>query len=158
MNKATVTTRPGEPFVVIERDFDAPRDKVFRAFTEKELVKRWWVGPGYEVSVELLDARDGGAWRFVQRDKDGKTFAFHGSFHRVSPELTIQTFEFDGMPEPGHVSLDKMMLTEKDGKTHMRVESVFMSVADRDGMIASGMEEGMQHTYNTLDDVLKEMA
>jgi uncharacterized protein YndB with AHSA1/START domain len=157
MNKATVTAEPGEPFVVIERDFDAPRDKVFKAFTTKELIEKWWVGPGYKVAVEQFEARSGGAWKFVQTDPEGHTFAFHGSFHTVSPEMTIQTFEFDGMPEPGHVSLDKMYLTEKDGKTHMRIESVFMSVADRDGMLQSGMEAGMQNTYDQLDKVLEEM-
>ena len=155
MTKATVTAKPGEPFVTIERDFDAPRDKVFKAFTTKELVEKWWVGPGYKVTIEKLEARDGGAWKFTQIDQEGREFKFHGSFHTVSPGLTIQTFEFDGLPEPGHVSLDKMYLTEKGGKTHMRIESMFMSVADRGGMIASGMEDGMQNTYNQLDEVLK---
>lgn len=155
MNKATVTANPGEPFTVIERDFDAPMDKVFKALTTKELVEQWWVGPGYDVRVEQLDARDGGAWKFVQINKEGKEFAFHGSFHTVSPAMTIQTFEFDGLPEVGHVALEKMQLTETDGKTHMRIESTFMSVADRDGMLASGMEQGMQNTYNQLDRVLE---
>ena len=157
MGKATVTAKPNEPFVVIERDFDAPRDKVFQAFTTKELIEKWWVGPGYEVKVEQFDPHDGGAWKFVQSNGKGEEYSFHGSFHRVSPELTIQTFEFDGMPEPGHVSLDKMMLTESGGKTHMRIESTFMSVADRDGMLQSGMEAGMQNTYNQLDEVLKDL-
>jgi uncharacterized protein YndB with AHSA1/START domain len=158
MNKAIVTAKPGEPFVLIERDFNAPRDKVFKAFTTKELVEKWWVGPGYDVTVEKFDPQEGGSWKFVQRNDKGEEYPFHGSFHRVSPELTIQTFEFDGMPEPGHVSLDKMILTEQDGKTHMRIESTFMSVADRDGMIASGMEAGMQNTYNQLDKVLEQEA
>jgi uncharacterized protein YndB with AHSA1/START domain len=157
MNKATVTAKPGQPFCIIERDFNAPLAKVFKAFTTKELIEKWWVGPGYEVRVEQFDAHDGGAWRFVQINKEGEEYAFRGTFHTVSPELTIQTFEFLGMPEPGHVSMDKMMLTEKDGKTHMRIESTYMSVADRDGMLQSGMEAGMQNTYNQLDAVLQEM-
>jgi uncharacterized protein YndB with AHSA1/START domain len=157
MNKAIVTAKPGEPFVVIERDFDAPRDKVFKAFTTKDLVEKWWIGPGYKVDVEALEARTGGAWKFVQTDNEGHVFSFHGSFHTVTPEMTIQTFEFDGLPEAGHASLDKMYLTEKDGKTHMRIESSYMSVADRDGMLQSGMEEGMQNTYKQLDEVLQKM-
>ena len=155
MNKATISAAPGEPFCIIERDFDAPLSKVFKAFTTKELIEKWWVGPGYDVKVEQFDAHNGGAWRFVQTSPEGQEFAFRGSFHTVSPELTIQTFEFLGMPEPGHVSLDKMMLTEKDGRTHLRIESTFMSVADRDGMLQSGMEEGMQHTYGQFDKVLQ---
>jgi uncharacterized protein YndB with AHSA1/START domain len=157
MNKAIVTAKPGEPTVLIERTFDAPRDKVFAAMTQKDKVAKWWVGPGYETHVEKLEAHDGGSWKFVQKGKDGQEFAFHGSYHKVSPEMTIQTFEFDGLPEPGHVSLEKMTLTEVDGKTHMRSENTFMSVADRDGMLASGMEEGMQNTYSQLDEVLKTM-
>lgn len=158
MGKATVTVQKENPqTVVIERTFDAPRDKVFKAFTTKELVEKWWVGPGYTVDVQKLDAHDGGSWSFVQTNKEGQEFAFHGSFHKVSPEMTIQTFEFDGLPEYGHASLDKMMLTEVDGKTYMRVESTYMSVADLNGMLQSGMEDGMQNTYNQLDEVLKQM-
>lgn len=155
MGKATVTAEPDSQNVIIDRDFDAPLSKVFKAFTTKELVEKWWVGPGYTVRVEKMEAHDGGSWRFVQTDKDSQEFGFHGSYHAVSPELTIQTFEFEGMP--GHVSMDKMVLTEKDGKTHMHTESTFMSKADRDGMIQSGMEDGMQNTYNQLDEVLKQM-
>src|SRR5438128_2068618 len=133
-NAATVTVKPNDQTVIIERTFDAPRSHVYRAMTQKDLVEKWWVGPGYSVRVDVLEAHEGGAWRFVQTNAEGQEFAFHGSFHTASPELTIQTFEFDGLPEPGHVSLDKMMLTEKDGKTHMRIESTYMSLTDRDGM------------------------
>jgi uncharacterized protein YndB with AHSA1/START domain len=157
-NKATVTAEPGTQTVKIERTFDAPRDKVFAAMTQKDKLEKWWVGPGYTNRVEQLDARDGGSWKFVQRDEEGHEFSFHGSYHKVSPELIIQTFEFDGLDEPGHVALDKMELIETDdGKTEMVTVSTFMSVADRDGMIQSGMEEGMQQTYSKLDEVLAEM-
>jgi uncharacterized protein YndB with AHSA1/START domain len=157
MGKAKVTVVPNSQNVIIERDFDAPRDKVFKAFTTKELIEKWWVGPGYDVKVEKFEPRDGGGWRFVQTNDKGEEYAFHGSFHTVSPELTIQTFEFDGLPEKGHVSMDKMFLTEENGKTHMRIESTFMSAQDRDGMLQSGMEAGMQNTYDQLDKVLEEM-
>jgi uncharacterized protein YndB with AHSA1/START domain len=157
-NKAIVTAEPDVQTVKIERMFDAPRDKVFAAMTQKDKLEKWWVGPGYTNRVEQLDARDGGSWKFVQRDKEGHEFSFHGSYHKVSPELIIQTFEFDGLDEPGHVALDKMELIETDdGKTKMVTVSTFMSVADRDGMIQSGMEEGMQQTYSKLDEVLAEM-
>jgi uncharacterized protein YndB with AHSA1/START domain len=158
MMKATVIAKPEEQNIVVEREFDAPRDKVFSAMTQKHLVERWWTGPGYECRVERLDAYAGGSWKFVQSDGKGREFSFHGVFHHVTPELTIQTFEFDGLPEPGHVAMEKLQLIDLgNGRTKLVTVSTFMNVADRDGMIQSGMEEGMQRTYAKLDEVLKEM-
>jgi uncharacterized protein YndB with AHSA1/START domain len=157
MGQAKVTAEPGQATVIIERTFDAPRDKVFKAMTTKELVEKWWIGPGYDIRVEELDPRDGGTWKYVQ-SKDGQEISFFGSFHEVSPERVIQTFEFDGLGERGHVSMDKMELTETpDGKTAMHITSTFFSVADRDGMLQSGMEEGMNNTYDALEKVLKDI-
>lgn len=156
--KATVTAKPGESTIHIERKFDAPREKVFKAMTTKELVEKWWVGPGYDVEVVELDIQEGGKWRY-RNSKDGQSFDFFGTFHEVTaPERVLQTFEFSGLPERGHVSLDKMELTDNgDGTTTMHVTSSYFSVADRDGMIQGGMEDGMQNTYDTLDKVLAEM-
>jgi uncharacterized protein YndB with AHSA1/START domain len=157
MNKATVTAKPGEQNIIIERVFDAPRDKVFTAMTQKNLVEQWWIGPGHDVRVERLDVYAGGSWKFVQINQKGQEFSFHGVFHHVSPECIIQTTEFDGLPEPGHVGLEKMELFDLgNGKTKMVSTGTFMSVADRDGMLQSGMEEGMQQTYAKLDEVLRE--
>ena len=159
MTKATVTVHPGTSQIHIERIFDAPRDKVFKAMTTKELVEKWWLGPGYKVRVEAIDARDGGQWKFVQTADNGEEYAFYGSYHEVTaPERIIQTFEFSGLWERGHVSMEKMELHETEGgKTKMTVVSTFFSVEDRDGMIESGMEGGMQNTYNALDKVLADM-
>lgn len=158
MNRAKVTVEPGTQNIVVERMFDAPRRKVFAAMTQKDKLERWWTGPGYTNRVTHLDVRDGGSWRFVQSDGRGGEFGFHGSFHMVSPEMTIQTFEFEGLGERGHVSLQKTELIEtEEGKTKLIATSTFMSVEDRDGMVSSGMEEGMQQTYDMLDRILKEM-
>lgn len=159
MSKATVTVNPGESTIHVERLFDAPREKVFKAMTTKELVEKWWLGPGYKVRVDEFDAREGGAWKFVQTADDGSEFAFYGTYHEVTaPERIVQTFEFSGLPERGHVSMEKMELHEtEDGKTRMTVVSTFFSVEDRDGMVQSGMEDGMQNTYDALDKVLAEM-
>jgi uncharacterized protein YndB with AHSA1/START domain len=159
MNKATLTANPGEQNITMERTFSAPRDKVFTAMTRKDLVEKWWIGPGYDVRVEMLDARDGGSWKFVQVDNEGREFSFHGVFHKVSPACIIQTTEFDGLPEPGHVGLEKVELFDLgNGQTKMVSTGTFMSVADRDGMVQSGMEEGAQQTYDKLDEVLQDMA
>lgn len=157
MYKAKVTAEPGTQNIVVERLFAAPRNKVFAAMTEKNKLERWWTGPGYTNRVEHLDVRDGGSWRFVQLGPNGEQFGFHGSFHMVSPEMTIQTFEFEGLGERGHVSLQKTELIEiEPGVTKLIATSTFLSVADRDGMLQSNMEEGMQQTYNALDEVLKD--
>lgn len=159
MNKAKVTANPGESTILIERVFDAPREKFFRVVTNKDLISKWWIGPGYDVVCEELDAREGGKWRYVQKMKDGPEFAFFGVFHEVAKnERVVQTFEFTGLPERGHVILEKMELEDaEDGKTKMKVTQAYFSVQDRDGMLQSGMEAGMQNTYNTLEKLLSEV-
>ena len=157
MNKAKVTANPGESLVYIERTFDTTPEKFFKAVTTKELIEKWWTGPGYEVKVEEYDPREGGKSRFVQH-KDGQEFAFFGVLHEVSPTRIIQTFEFDGLPERGHVIMEKMEITPIDGsKLTMKVTQAYFSVRDRDGMLQSGMEDGMNDTYAVLDEVLKEL-
>lgn len=157
MNRAKVTAETGTSIILIERMFNASRDKVFAAMTQKDKLERWWTGPGYTNRIVHLDVRDGGSWHFVQTNENGDEFSFHGSYHMVSPEMTIQTFEFDGLGERGHVSMEKLELTDAgNGTTKLQVTSTFLSVADRDGMLHSGMEEGMQQTYDRLEEVLKE--
>lgn len=161
MNKATVTAKPGESTIHIERIFDAPREKFFRVITDKNLISKWWIGPGYDVHVTDMDVKEGGKWKFVQKMHDGSAeYTFFGVYHEITaPERIIQTFEFNGLPERGHVILEKMELEELEGdKTKLKVTQSFFSVEDRDGMLQSGMEEGMQNTYNTLDKVLAEEA
>lgn len=158
MNRAKVTAETGTSIIQIERMFNASRDKVFAAMTQKDKLERWWTGPGYTNRIVHLDVRDGGSWHFVQTNENGHEFSFHGSYHMVSQEMTIQTFEFDGLGERGHVAMEKLELTDAgNGTTKLLVTSTFFSVADRDGMLHSGMEEGMQQTYDRLEEVLKEM-
>jgi uncharacterized protein YndB with AHSA1/START domain len=157
-NKLKVTVTPGESTILIERLFDAPREKVFKAMTTKEIIEKWWLGPGDNIRVEELDVRDGGKWRYVQ-EKDGVEYGFFGVIHEVAaPERVLQTFEFTGLPERGHVSLQKMELTEVEGgKTKMTIIDSYLTAEDRDGMAASGMENGMRMTYDALDKTLAEM-
>lgn len=159
MNKAKVTANPGESTILIERVFDAPREKFFKVVTNKDLIHKWWIGPGYDVVCDELDAREGGKWRYVQKMKDGAEFAFFGVFHEVAQnERVVQTFEFTGLPERGHVILEKMELEDaENGKTKMKVTQAYFSVQDRDGMLQSGMEAGMQNTYDTLEKLLSEV-
>ena len=155
-NKTTITAQPDKQELFITREFDAPRELVFRAHTDPELYKRWLGPNGYETILETFEPVSGGRYRYIQKDKDGNEFAFHGVFHEISPELMIQTFEFEGLPEKGHVVLDTMRLEELPGsKTRITIQSVYQSVEDRDGMIQAGMERGVNEGYERLDEILK---
>ena len=155
-NKTTVTAEPGKQELFITREFDAPRELVYRAHTDPDLYVRW-VGPhGYEMTLETFEPVSGGRYRYIHKDQAGNEFAFHGVFHEISPERMIQTFEFEGLPESGHVILDTMRLEELPGnRTKVTIQSVYQSVEDRDGMIQAGMERGMNEGYERLDEILE---
>jgi len=139
------------------RVFDAPRALVFKACTDPNAIPRWWGPSRYETTVDTMDVRPGGVWRFVSRGADGAEFAFNGVYREiVPPERIVQTFEFEGMP--GHISVDTMTLEEHDGKTTLTSTSLFDSVEDRDGMLHSGMEDGAAETYDRLENLLGSMA
>jgi len=154
-NKTTITAEPGKQELFITRDFDAPRELVFKAHTDPKLFVQW-IGPrGLTTTLETFEPVSGGRWRFIQEDQDGNEFGFHGVFHEVSPERVIQTFEFDGLPESGHVVLETLRLEDlPNGRTRLTTQSVYQSVADRDGMIQSGMEHGVKEGYERLDEIL----
>jgi uncharacterized protein YndB with AHSA1/START domain len=156
MSKTQITAEPGIPQIIIEREFDAPRDLVFQAFTEPELIVQWLGPRELTMKIEEYDVRDGGKWRYISSDADGNEFGFHGVFHGTpSPEGTVQTFEFEGMP--GHVAMDTLTLVERDGKTRARTVSSFQSVEDRDGMIASGAERGVRDSDERLGELLAKL-
>jgi len=157
-NKTTITAEPGKQELFITREFDAPRELVFKAHTDPNLFAQW-IGPrGLTTTLEAFEPVSGGKWRFTQKDKDGNEFGFHGVFHEVSPERMIQTFEFDGLPESGHVTLETMTLEElPNGRTSLTAQSVFQTVSDRDGMVQAGMEHGVNEGYERLDEILTKM-
>jgi uncharacterized protein YndB with AHSA1/START domain len=153
MSDLKVVADPGTQEIVITRSFDAPRELVFKAFTEPDAVRRWWGLANSETVVDQLEARPGGRWRYVERDGEGNEDAFHGVYHDLqAPERIVYTFEYEGMP--GHVLLETIVLEDQDGKTLMTDTSVFQSVSDRDGMLQSGMETGAAESFARLDDYL----
>lgn len=155
-NKATVKAEPGQSTIHIERIFDASKDKLFKAISTRELIEKWWTGPGYQVRVEEFEPHEGGKWRYVQYKGSGEEFAFYGVFHEYTPDRVVQTFEFSGLPERGHVIMERMQLEALDGnKTKLTVDQAFFNGQDRDGMLASGMEEGMNETYRVLEELAK---
>ncbi len=157
MSTTRITAEPGLPFIDMEREFDAPRDLVFRAHVDPELLVQWLGKRDHTMVVEHLDVRDGGSWRFIHRDREGDEYGFHGVFHgEPSVDGILQTWEFEGFP--GHVSLEHLTLEEQDGRTTVRIHAVYQSVADRDGMVASGMEEGVNEGYERLDELIARLA
>ena len=151
-NRATVTT-PADRQIRIEREFDAPRDEVFAAMTDPELIPEWWGPRGTTARVDYMDPQTGGRWRFVIDDPNGGDTAFQGAYREVTaPERIVQTFEWEGMP--GHVSVETAEFEDLGERTRMVVTSVFHTDEERDGMLASGMEGGMNETYERFDEVL----
>ena len=157
-NKTTVTAEPGKQELYIIREFNAPRELVFRAHTEPALYEQW-VGPkDLTMTVEHMDAVNNGSYRFVH-ERDGHKYTFHGVYHEVlKPERIIGTFEFDGLPETGHVIMGTTRFEDLGGgRSRLVHQSVFQSVQDRDGMVQSGMERGVVDGYEKLDSLLENL-
>jgi uncharacterized protein YndB with AHSA1/START domain len=155
-NKPTITAEPGKQELFITREFDAPRELVFKAHTDPELYGQWLGPRGYKTVLETFEPTSGGRYRYLQTDPEGNEYGFHGVFHEISEERMIQTFEFEGLPEGGHVALDTLRLEKLPGdRTRLTIQSIFQSVADRDGMVQAGMEQGVQEGYERLDEILE---
>jgi uncharacterized protein YndB with AHSA1/START domain len=157
MAKAEIIAEPGMPQILITREFDAPRALVFRAYTDPELLARWYGPRRYTTTIERHEPRDGGTWRILHHDADGHAYGFHGVFHGTpSPDGMVRTFEYEGAP--GHVSLESVTFEERGGRTLMRLNAVFQAVEDRDAMIESGMEGGFNESMERLDELLAQLA
>ena len=148
---ATVTT-PSDREIHIERTFDAPRERVWRAMTDPNLLAQWW-GRGNKLVIERMELERGGHWRFVEHSKEG-VHGFEGRYREVTPpERMSMTFEWDGMP--GYVVIETVELHDLgDGRTKVVNTSLFHTTEERDGMLKSGMEGGLNESYAALDRLL----
>jgi uncharacterized protein YndB with AHSA1/START domain len=154
IREAQIEADPQLPTVRITREFDAPPDKVFRAWTDPDLVARWLGPRSITTRIENWDARTGGSYRYAA-ERDGEEVAsFYGSFHEVRPnERLVQTFTWEGMPDG--VSLDTMTFADLgNGRTRVVGISVVDSLEARDAIMASGMEVGVHEGYQKLDELL----
>ena len=150
--ETTAVTTPSDREIVTERVFAAPRDRVYAAYTDPELIPQWWGPRGTTTIVDQMDVRPGGAWRFVHRGPDGET-GFRGTFREVTPpERIVQTFEWEGMP--GHVLVETATFEDFGGRTKVTTNSLFHTPEERDGMLASGMERGLNETHDRLAELL----
>jgi uncharacterized protein YndB with AHSA1/START domain len=156
---SAVVTLPSDTEYLVTRIFDAAADLVFKAYTTPELVKRWW---GYETSEWLvceIDLREGGTWRFVMREHDMEV-GFHGEYREIArPHRLVYTEMFEGVPDPGPDAYPvvTMTLDEADGATTMTVLVQHSSQEERDTVLATGMESGMQVSYDRLEDLVQEV-
>jgi uncharacterized protein YndB with AHSA1/START domain len=148
---ATVTL-PADEQILITREFDAPKDLVYKAFTTPELVKRWWSANRGEVTIVEIDLRVGGRWRYVMVADAGFEVGFHGEYREIVPnERIVSTEVFDGMPDAEAVNT--MTLTEEDGRTSLTILVQHASKEHRDAHIESGMEAGLQDAMDLLEEV-----
>ena len=158
---SAVITLPSDTEYLITRVFDAPAELIFRAHTTPELVKRWW---GFETTEWLvceIDLRVGGQWRFVTREADGTEVGFHGEYREIAgPNRLVYTEMYEGVPDPGaeNYPLNTMTLEEADGVTTMTVLVQHSSQEERDMILATGMESGMQIAYDRMEDLVRQPA
>ena len=156
-NETTIAADPSLPTIVITREFDAPPDRVFRAYTDPELVVQWLGPRRLTMKIQEYDARTHGSYRFLHVDGDGTEYGFHGTFHEVRQDQRIvQTFTWDGQPDG--VSLDTAVFEDLGGRTRVTTTSVVDSMEARDGILASGMEGGLTEGYERLDELLAAQA
>ncbi len=157
MSKTHLVAEPGVPQILITREFSAPPQVVFRAFIDPDLLVQWLGPRRLTMTIDQYDIRDGGAWRYTHRDEDGTEYAFRGIFHGTpSLDGIVQTFEFEGTP--GQVSLETVTFEDRGGKTIIHQNAVYQSVANRDAMIESGMEAGLNEGLDRLDELLAKLS
>jgi uncharacterized protein YndB with AHSA1/START domain len=152
-HETQIVADPDVPLVRIVREFDAPREKVFRAHTDPDLIVQWLGPRGMEMRIDRFDCRTGGSYRYIHA-RDGEEYGFNGCFHEVRPdELIVQTFTFEGFPDG--VSLETMTFTDLgDGRTRIDGLSFYDSVETRDLVLSSGMDHGVREGYERLDELL----
>ena len=156
-NETKVSVEPGRQELFITREFEAPRELVFKAFTDPKLIVKW-LGPRMlKMKLDKFEPKSGGSYRYLHVDPNGNEFGFHGVVHDLTaPERIIQTFEFEGLPESGHVTLETTRFEAlPNNRTRVTVQSVFQSAADRDGMLQSGMERGVNDSHWRLDELFE---
>jgi uncharacterized protein YndB with AHSA1/START domain len=149
---ATVTL-PTDEQILITREFNAPKELVYKAFTTPELVKRWWSANRGEVTIAEIDLRVGGKWRYVMVTTEGGfEVGFHGEYREIVPnERIVSTEVFEGMPDAEAVNT--LTLTEEAGRTTLTILVQHASKEYRDAHINSGMEDGMQDAMDLLEQV-----
>jgi uncharacterized protein YndB with AHSA1/START domain len=154
--RKAVVTLPTDTQILITREFDAPKDLVYKAYTTPELIKRWWSGDRGEVTIADVDLRVGGSWRYVMTANGGFEVGFHGSFREIVPnERIVSTDVFEAMPDAEAV--ETATFTEADGRTTLTILVQHQNRQHRDAHINSGMEGGMNEAFDHLEQVAQSL-
>ena len=156
-HKTQIIAEAGKQELFISREFNAPQEFVFRAFSNPALLEQFFAPAGMMVKFDVADLVSGGKYRYTQSDTNGNVLAaFSGVVHEVTtPERIIQTQEMEGLPQAGHVVLEAMHFERlSDNRTRLTIHDICMSVADRDALVASGMTRGLTAIFDQLDELL----
>jgi uncharacterized protein YndB with AHSA1/START domain len=141
----------------MSRVFNGSREQLWKAFTDPDLIPKWW-GPRYLTTVvDKMEVRVGGVWRYIHTDAQGNTFGFNGVYQEIQPpERLTYTFEFE--PMAGHISTETVILEElPEGKTRITTRTVFNTIEDLEGMLQSGMEGGAVETWDRLEELVQSL-
>jgi uncharacterized protein YndB with AHSA1/START domain len=154
-NNLLLTTGAIEREMIMTRNFNAPPELIFKAYTDPNLIPQWWGSKILTTTVIKADVRPGGIWRFVQRDSDGNDYIFNGMYHEIiPPKRLVSTFEFEGMP--GHVTVETVTFEEEHSdKTKLTSKSSFQTVEDRDIMLNLRVGGGVAARMDRLAELLK---
>jgi len=159
--KGAQVSLPSDRAVKVVRDFSAPAKLVYEAYTKPELMKRWLTGyPGWTMPVCEMDLRPGGKFRWRWRsEEDGKEFGFYGEFHEVEPASKLRHTEYYDPGDLGDTMGDEpAMITvtfeERNGTTTLTTLIEYASKEDRDAAVSTGMTDGMEASYQKLDELL----
>jgi uncharacterized protein YndB with AHSA1/START domain len=155
---SALVTLPADDQILITREFDAPRNLVYKAWTTPELVKRWWGAKRGEVTIAEIDLRVGGKWRYVGVTPDGTEVGFHGEYREIVPnERIVSTEVYEGVPQPEEGpelgTVNTATFAETDRRTRLTILVEAPSKDVRDAIIESGMEAGMQDALDLLEEV-----
>jgi uncharacterized protein YndB with AHSA1/START domain len=154
MSKNNLVVEREKLAFTMSRVFDAPRDLVWKAYTDPELVPEWWGQRKSTTLVDQMEVKTGGVWRYIQKDDEGNEYAFNGVYKEVqAPERLTYTFEFE--PLAGHIATDTLTFEEQpDGKTKITARTTFDTLEDLEGMLQSGMEDGATESWDLLEELL----
>ena len=161
-NRRARVTLPTDEQILIEREFDAPRHLVYRAYTTPELVERWWHAKRGDVTLVEIDLRVGGRWRYVMTATDGSVVGFHGEYREIAPdERLVATEVYEGLPEgvseEDAATLNTTTFAETDGRTTLTILVQAKSKVSRDAIIESGMEAGLEDALELLEQVSRSL-
>jgi uncharacterized protein YndB with AHSA1/START domain len=159
-SRSAVVSLPSDTQIEVKREFAAPKHLVFRAYTEPELISRWWTAKRGAMKVCEVDLRVGGTWRYVMDAEGGFEVGFHGEFREIVPDAKLVATEvYEGVPDgDSSPAVNTLTLEETDGRTLLTLVTECGTKQLRDTIVESGMEDGMQDAFDLLEEVAVSLA